>query len=90
MEKIESGKVKPVDSRVLVKVIRQEAKTASGIILTVDAPEKTDFAKVLAVGPSVENCEAGETVLFDKFAGLPFGDDLLMLEDSDVLAVYED
>ena len=49
-------KIKPLADRVLVKPVKAEAKTASGIIIPEAAQEKTQTATVEAVGPC--NCKS--------------------------------
>ena len=43
--------IKPLGSRVLIKMKEGEETTKSGIILSNSAKEKTQIAKVLEVGP---------------------------------------
>ena len=42
----------PLEDRVLVKVLEQEEKTSSGIVLPDTAKEKPSKGKVVAVGPA--------------------------------------
>ena len=43
--------IKPLGSRVVIKKLEAEEKTASGIVLPGSAQEKPQIAEVLAVGP---------------------------------------
>ena len=66
-------KIKPLADRVLVKNEKAESKTASGIIIPEAAQEKTQTAKVVAVGPGTEEdkitVKVGERIMYDKYAG---------------------
>ena len=68
-------KIKPLADRVHVKNEKAESKTASGIIIPEAAQEKTQTAKVVAVGPGTEEdkitVKVGERIMYDKYAGTP-------------------
>lgn len=94
-------KIKPLYDRVLVKRLEQEAKTAGGIIIPDSAKEKPLEGIIVAVGTgkrasdgSVKalSVKEGEKILFGKYAGTEIkidGEDLLILKESDLLAVLE-
>ena len=91
--------VKPLSDRIVVKPEPAEEKTASGIILPDTAQEKPQMGKVMAVGPgkSSESGEVikmslkkGDRVLYGKYSGTEItvnGDDVLIMRESDILAV---
>ncbi len=85
--------IKPLDDRVVVEPIEQEAKTASGIVLPDTAKEKPQQGKVLAVGPEVvAELSEGDTVLYAKYGGtkVDVGEgEVLILSESDLLAILE-
>ena len=90
-------KIKPLEDRVLVKNEKAESKTASGIIIPEAAQEKTQTAKVVAVGPGTEEdkitVKVGERIMYDKYAGTQIkinNEDHLILKMSDIIAVIED
>ena len=90
-------KIKPLADRVLVKNEKAESKTASGIIIPEAAQEKTQTAKVVAVGPGTEEdkitVKVGERIMYDKYAGTQIkinNEDHLILKMSDIIAVFED
>ena len=90
-------KIKPLADRVLVKNEKAESKTASGIIIPEAAQEKTQTAKVVAVGPGTEEdkitVKVGERIMYDKYAGTQIkinNEDNLILKMSDIIAVIED
>ena len=90
-------KIKPLADRVLVKNEKAESKTASGIIIPEAAQEKTQTAKVVAVGPGTEEdkitVKVGERIMYDKYGGTQIkinNEDHLILKMSDIIAVIED
>ena len=94
-------KLKPLGDRLIVKPLDEEETTASGIVLPDTAKEKPQKGEVLAVGEGSRNDEGnripldvseGDTVLYSKYGGTEVkvdGDDLLVLRESDVLAVVQ-
>ena len=89
-------KIKPLADRVLVKNEKAESKTSSGIIIPEAAQEKTQTAKVIAVGPGTEKekitVKVGERIMYDKYAGTQIkidGEDHLILKMSDIIAIIE-
>ena len=84
-------KLRPLGTRVLIDIKREETKTASGIILTVESKgDKTSYATVKAIGDEVEKVKEGDKIMFDKFATLPVSDDEAMVDEGDIIAVVED
>jgi chaperonin GroES len=87
-------KVKPLADRVLVKLEKNEAKTAGGIIIPDTAQEKTQTGLVVDVGDDKEviKVKAGQKVMYDKYAGTQVkidGDDHLVIKMADIIAVIE-
>ncbi|MEE9430076.1 MAG: co-chaperone GroES [Melioribacteraceae bacterium] len=86
-------KIKPMDDRVLVSLIEEEKKTASGIIIPDSAKEKPTMGKVVAVGTDEdmkEHIKVGNKVLFGKYGGedITFdGNDYKIIQRSDILAI---
>lgn len=95
-------KLKPLGSRILVEPIEAEEVTAGGIVLPETAKEKPQKGKVLSVGPGDRDEDGerikmdvveGDVVLFAKYAGTEIkvdGKKLLILRESDLLAIVED
>ncbi|QGH33141.1 co-chaperone GroES [Gracilibacillus salitolerans] len=91
--------LKPLGDRVVIELVAQEEKTASGIVLPDSAKEKPQEGKVVAVGSGrvTDNgekvaleVEEGNTIIFSKFAGTEVkyeGKEYLILRESDILAV---
>jgi chaperonin GroES len=89
-------KVIPLGDRVMVKLEKNEAKTAGGIIIPDTAQEKTQQGTVIAVGPGTEKekitVKNGDKVMYDKYAGTQVkidGEEHLILKMADIIAVVE-
>jgi len=89
-------KVKPLADRVMVKLEKNEAKTAGGIIIPDTAQEKTQQGVVVEVGPGTEKdpitVKSGQKVMYDKYAGTQIkidGVEHLILKMADIIAVVE-
>ena len=87
-------KVKPLADRVMVKLEKNEAKTAGGIIIPDTAQEKTQTGSVVAIGDDkdVIKVSVGQKVMYDKYAGTQVkvdGVEHLILKMSDIIAVIE-
>jgi chaperonin GroES len=87
-------KVKPLADRVMVKLEKNEAKTAGGIIIPDTAQEKTQSGVVVEVGDDKEviKVKAGQKVMYDKYAGTQIkidGVEHLILKMADIIAVIE-
>jgi len=93
--------LKPLGDRVLVKPVEEEETTASGLVIPDTAKEKPQKGKVLAVGDGKLDDDGkrikldvskGDEVLYSKYGGTEItveGEDLLVLRESDVLAIVE-
>ena len=92
-------KIRPLQDRILVKRIDEEAKTKGGIIIPDTAKEKPQEGEVIAVGNGkvLENgtkvamdVKAGDRVLFGKYSGTDIkidGQEYLILREDEVLAI---
>lgn len=93
--------LRPLDDRVVLKVLDAEEKSAGGILLPDSAQEKPQRGKVTAVGEGKLtkdgqrqklDVKKGDIVLFGKYAGSDVkvaGDDLKILRESEILAKVE-
>ena len=94
--------LKPLDDRIVVKPNEAETQTASGLVIPDTAKEKPQQGTLLAVGPGKRaessgeiipvGIEVGQTVLYSKYGGTEVtvaGDDVLVLNARDVLAIVE-
>ena len=94
-------KIRPLQDRVLVKRVEEEAKTAGGIIIPDTAKEKPIEGKVVAVGSGrvdksgkvrALDVKKGDRVLFGKYSGTEVqieSEEHLILREEDILAVIE-
>ena len=86
--------VKPLADRVMVKLEKNESKTAGGIIIPETAQEKTQIGLVVEIGDDkdVITVKKGQRVMYDKYAGTQVkidADEHLILKMSDIIAVIE-
>lgn len=93
--------LKPLDDRVVVKVIEEEQKTQGGIVLPDTAKDKPQEGEVIAVGPGrlLENgtrvpptVKVGDRVVFAKYSGTEVkvdGQEYLIMRETDILAIKE-
>ncbi len=96
-------KLKPLEDRVIIKAVKEEEKTASGIVLPDTAKEKPMMGEVVAVGDGKWDDEGkkripvdvktGDKVIYGKYSGTEYkttdGDELLILRASEILAVVK-
>jgi chaperonin GroES len=93
--------VKPLGDRVVVKVIKGEEKTKSGIVLPDNAKEKPQEGEVMAVGTGrvLDNgqkvaleVKVGDRIVFSKYAGTEIkvdGEEYLIFSERDILATLQ-
>ncbi|MDF1616692.1 co-chaperone GroES [Petrocella sp. FN5] len=92
--------LKPLNDRVVLKQLKAEEKTKSGIVLPGQAQEKPQEAEVVAVGPggNVDGKEVtmqvvvGDKVIYSKYAGTEVkldGTEYIIVKQNDILAVVE-
>ena len=93
--------IKPLNDRVLIKMVEAEETTKSGIILTASSQEKPQIAEVIEVGPGGidENgknikieVKKGDKVITSKYSGTEVkyeGTEYIIVRYSDILAIVE-
>lgn len=91
--------LKPLGDRVVIRVLEQEEKTASGIFLPDTAKEKPSQGEVVAVGPGkvqddgkrgALDVKVGDKIIFSKYAGTEVkfeGTKYLIVSERDILAI---
>lgn len=91
--------LKPLGDKVVVELVEQEEKTASGIYLPDSAKKKPQTGKIVAVGNGriLDNGErnsltvkVGDKVLFSKYGGNEVtieGKDLTILDEDQIYAI---
>ena len=90
-----SDQIQPLGSRVLVRIEPEETVTKSGLFVPDTAEEKPQRGIVAAIGDDRDliKVEVGNRVLFPKYTGAEIridGDDFLIIESTDLLAVLRD
>ena len=92
--------IKPLGSRVLVKMKEGEDTTKSGIILTSASQEKSQIAEVIEVGPGkiIEGkreeilVKKGENVIISEYSGTKVkyeGMEYIIIKQEDILAIVD-
>lgn len=92
--------IKPLQDRVLIKMLESEETTKSGIILANSSKEKPQIAKVLEVGPGGEVdgkkvemiVKKDDKVIVSKYSGTEIkyeGEELIIVKQGDILAIVE-
>ena len=92
--------IKPLQDRVVIKMLEAEETTKSGIILTSKAQDKPQVAEVVAVGPGGNRngeqvemyIQVGQKVIVNKYAGTEVkfeGEELIIVKQEDILAIVE-
>ena len=92
--------IKPLGSRVLIKMKEGEETTKSGIILAGAAQEKPQIAEVIEVGPGevIDGkkeeilVKKGDNVIVSKYSGTEVkyeGIEYIIVKQEDILAIVE-
>lgn len=92
--------IKPLGSRVLIKIVDAEAKTKGGIYVPDTAKEKPQEAEVVSVGEGKSlkdgsrqkpQVRKGDRILFGKYSGTEVttkkGESYVMIKEDDILAI---
>jgi chaperonin GroES len=94
-------KFKPLHDRVVVRRVKEEERSAGGIIIPDTAKEKPSEGEIVAVGPGARDdngkyvaldVKEGDRVLFGKWSGTEVkidGEELLIMKESDIMGVVE-
>ena len=99
MATMNAAAVKPLADRVVVRALEETEQMRGGLYIPDTAKEKPQQGEVVAVGPGKfdekgnrvpMDVKAGDKVLYGKYSGTEVtvaGEQLLILRESDVLAV---
>jgi chaperonin GroES len=93
-------KIRPLADRVVVKALEETETMRGGLYIPDTAKEKPQQGEILAIGPGKYedgklvpmSVKVGDKVLYGKYSGTEVtidGDQLLILRESDVLAVID-
>ncbi len=93
--------IRPLYDRVVVRRLESETTSSGGILIPESASEKPNQGEVIAAGPGslLENgdtrplsVKVGDQVLFSKYSPTEIklnGEEVLIVKESDILAVIE-
>ncbi|MCI8411597.1 MAG: co-chaperone GroES [Clostridia bacterium] len=92
--------IKPLGSRVLIKMKEGEETTKSGIILAGSAQEKPQIAEVIEIGPGeiiegkqeTMNVKKGDNIIISEYAGTKIKynqEEYIIVKQDDILAIVE-
>ena len=94
-------KIRPLQDRVIVKRIDEEAKSKGGIFIPDTAKEKPQEGKIVAVGKGKAgddgkitplDVKVNDRVLFGKYSGTEInfdGEEHLIMREEDILGIIE-
>jgi chaperonin GroES len=94
-------KLRPLQDRILVQRVEEEATTKGGIIIPDTAKEKPAEGKVIAVGNGkvgddgkriALEVKKGDRILFGKYSGTEVkisGEEYLIMREEDVLGIID-
>lgn len=81
--------IKPIKDRILIKPEASHTQTEGGIILTPNKVEKSEFAKVIAIGSTVKEVAVGDRIMYQRWASQDqeVGDDMAIIKEANVMMV---
>ena len=94
-------KIRPLQDRVIVKRIDEEAKSKGGIFIPDTAKEKPQEGKIVAVGKGKAgddgkitplDVKVNDRILFGKYSGTEInfdGEEHLIMREEDILGIIE-
>ncbi|MCR5635065.1 MAG: co-chaperone GroES [Lachnospiraceae bacterium] len=89
-------KLEPLGERVVLKQLKAEETTKSGIVLPGQSQEKPQQAEVVAVGPGTDEVKMqvkkGDLVIYSKYSGTDVKidkEEYIIVKQSDILAIVK-
>jgi chaperonin GroES len=96
-------KITPIDERVLIKPLKEEARSIGNIIIPDTAKERPQMGEVVALGDDVEIADRkqkklseiikiGDRVVYARYGGTEFkmdNEEYLLVSRNDILAVVQ-
>ena len=82
--------IKPMAHYIVAIKEKKPEKTASGIFLPESAQEKSEAAKVVAVGTDVKDITAGSSVIYKNYAATSIKidrEEYFVIKDEDILGI---
>lgn len=87
------SKLRPLCNKLVVRRLKNESVTTSGIILSQSSLELSNKGEVLAVGVEVVDIKEQDIVLFNNDQTVQIvkvnNEEFLIIKDSDILAIVE-
>ena len=87
------SKLRPLCNKLVVRRLKNESVTTSGIILSQSSLELSNKGEVLAVGVEVVDIKEQDIVLFNNNQTVQIvkvnNEEFLIIKDSDILAIVE-
>lgn len=84
--------LKPLDDRIVAVREEAAAQTTAGLYLPDNAKEKSQIAKVVAVGANVKEVKVGDRIVVREYSTTNIkidGTEYLIVKEEDVLAIAE-
>lgn len=90
--------IRPIADNVLIKRVKAENKTSSGILLPDEYQEKSALGSVISLGKGKRDSHGnfiapavsvGDTIYFNKYAGTEIGNDHLLIRENDIIGIVE-
>ena len=85
--------LRPLADRLVAMREEAAAKTATGLYLPADTKEKSQIAKVVAVGQGVKEIKTGERIVVREYSTSDIkvdGVEYLIVKEEDVLAIVKE
>ena len=84
--------MKPIGKNIVIKIVEEEIKTNSGLLLSAEDTKSLRYKKaiVVAVGSDVSVIKNGETIQYDKRAGYTMlikEEQFTIIQEKDVVLV---
>jgi chaperonin GroES len=82
-------KLQPLADYVVAKIDDPATKTASGILLPESSAEKSQVAKVLAIGKDVKRVKIGDQIIQKGYSSTEVtvsGEDYILIKEEDIIA----
>lgn len=87
------SKLRPLCNKLVVRRLKNESVTTSGIILSQSSLELSNKGEVLAIGVKVVDIKEQDIVLFNNDQTVQIvkvnNEEFLIIKDSDILAIVE-
>lgn len=87
------SKLRPLCNKLVVRRLKNESVTTSGIILSQSSLELSNKGEVLAIGVEVVDIKEQDIVLFNNDQTVQIikvnNEEFLIIKDSDILAIVE-